>query len=248
MNSNLDLSVRNISLDHVIQPIMNLTNNSVYGYEALLSSREFRNPELLFKYARERHQLIDVDIRSISKFFQTFKAFNPPVKDMKIFINVFPSTIIDSSFTALLQRLELSVDINPGNIVFELNEAEKETNLSKIKNAIEEIKKEGFLTALDDIGKGESSLKSLSEIEPDIVKVDKYFTENLAVSSKKQKTLQLFLNLFGGDTKVVVEGFESSEDLETARGLGVSFGQGFFLGKPKPIKNYIPGTYPDDFS
>lgn len=239
MKSKYELSVKDISFYHVVQPIMSLSTNSVYGYEVLLRSAEFNNPELLFNYAREHHQLIDMDIKSIFEFFQTLEADKLREKNVKIFINVFPSTFTHTSFNDLLQRLETFIDTSSGNIIFELNEAEKEMNLPKIKKVINEVRKEGYLIALDDIGKGGSSLKSLLEIEPDIAKVDKYFAKDLAESPKKQRALQLILRLLGGDTEVVVEGFESKADLETAKDLGVSLGQGFFLGKPKPIIDYI---------
>ncbi|WP_164670249.1 EAL domain-containing protein [Virgibacillus doumboii] len=147
---------------------------------------------------------------------------------MNIFINVFPATLLESSFYILLQRMNSFIDTDSRNIVFELNEVEKDMDLSKIKLVVNEIRKKGFLIALDDIGKGESTLKSILEIKPDIAKVDKHFAKDLAESPKKQKALKLILNLFGGDTEVILEGFESKADLDIEKDMGVSLGRAFY--------------------
>ena len=120
-------------------------------------------------------------------------------------------------------------------------------NASVVKEVTQEIRKEGFLIALDDIGKGESTLRSILEIEPDIAKIDRYFAKNLAECPKKQKALKFMLMLLGEDAEVIVEGFESEADLQKAKELGVPYGQGYFLGRPKPIKYYIPGLYPSEY-
>ncbi len=44
MNSSSDFSVRDITFYNVGQPIMNLREDSVHGYEILLRSKEFVNP------------------------------------------------------------------------------------------------------------------------------------------------------------------------------------------------------------
>ncbi|SFB35945.1 EAL domain, c-di-GMP-specific phosphodiesterase class I (or its enzymatically inactive variant) [Lentibacillus halodurans] len=235
-----------IDFYHVVQPIVNLTTNTVHGYEVLIRSKQFQNPERLFEYARQKNQLANVDLGSI------FEAFQKIIKDISmnhlyIFVNVFPSTLADSTFYDLLQHLKSYSHMEACHIVFEINEYERATNFSTIKKVIQAIRNEGFLIAFDDIGKGEFMLSSILELNPDIAKMDRYFAENLAASPKKQKALQSMLTLFDNNTEVIVEGFESVADLQTARELGVTYGQGYVLGKPKPIKDYMSGEFPDQY-
>ncbi|MGY0694728.1 EAL domain-containing protein [Virgibacillus sp. FSP13] len=238
-STNLALPEKETDFYHVIQPIMDLSDAKVYGYEVLLRSEQFPNPEFLFNYAKEQDQLFDLDMKSIHKALTTFNKEAAHLEGLHLFINIFPSTLISPDFHYQLQQLKSEVNISPDSIVFEINEAEKMPDLAVLNRAIMELKRQGFVIAIDDIGKGESSLKTVLELEPNIAKIDRYFTRDLATSPKKQKFIKLMLQLFGGEITIVLEGFECKEDLLTAKAMGVPFGQGFYLGKPKPIRSYM---------
>lgn len=244
---NPNVSTKEIDFYHVVQPIINLTTNTVHGYEVLIRSQHFQNPERLFEYARQKNQLANLDSGSIFEAFRTFMKGSISINHLNIFVNIFPSTLIDSSFYSFLKKLKSLMDMKTGHVVFEINEAEKGTDFSAVKEGIQAIRNEGFRIALDDIGKGESTLRAILEIQPDIAKIDRYFAGDLAMSPEKQKALKLMLMLFDNGTEVIVEGFECEDDLETARELGVVYGQGYFLGKPKPIKDYMSVAYPTKY-
>lgn len=238
-NATLDKLISGSDFYHVVQPIMNLSKNNVHGYEVLLRSEQFQNPELLFKYAKDQNKLFDLDMKAIYKAFITFKKETSDLENAYLFINIFPSTLIDPAFNHNLQRIKFALKIKPNSIVFEINETEKISDFPAMKEAILDMREQGFLIALDDIGKGESNLQSIIELGPDIAKIDRYFAKDLSNSPKKQKVIKLILQFFGGDTTVILEGFECEADLLIAKELGVTFGQGFFLGRPKPLSFYI---------
>lgn len=54
------------------------------------------------------------------------------------------------------------------------------------KNFVTKMKNHGFLIAQDDIGKGNSTMKYDLELEPNIVKLDRYFAMDLASFSEKK--------------------------------------------------------------
>ncbi|MFD1360413.1 EAL domain-containing protein [Lentibacillus salinarum] len=247
MDLKLDITSEENDFYHVIQPVINLITNDVYGYEVLLRSQQVQNPKLLFDNAREHNQLVNVDISSIFKAFETLNQGGVPIKDKRILVNVFPSTLVDTSFYYHLQQLKSYLGSVSNNVVIEINEAEKEMELFIVKEVAQEIRKDGFLIALNDLGKGEWTLRSILEINPDIAKIDRYFAKDLAESPKKQKALKFMLMLLREDAEVIVEGFESEPDLQKAKELGVPYGQGYLLGKPKPIKYYMPGVYPSEY-
>lgn len=177
----------------------------------------------------------------MASIFKAFKTFHQEMTTIgkTLFINVFPSTLTNPTFKYCVQQIKSTVNFVPSSIAFEINEAEKITNLSHLKKTILDLQKQGFLIALDDIGTGESTIKSILEIEPDIVKIDRYFTKDLKKYPKKQKMIEFVLQICGEDAQVIVEGFETAEDLEIAREIGVRFGQGYFLGRPQSIDHYL---------
>ncbi len=224
---------------HVFQPIVELRTKEVHGFELLLRSEQFKNPEHFFQYAKEQNQLLQVDMQSIKKALLTLKKDNLSLQEIPFFINVFPSTLMDPLFYDHLEAILYELHLQPNVIVFEISEAEKVSDLTILKTVVERLKKKGFYIALDDIGKGESSLVSLLEIEPDIAKVDRYFAKDLSTSSKKQRLIELMVKLLGKETMFILEGFETEADLNVAKSLGVEYGQGFFLGKPNSIHHYL---------
>src|SRR5699024_3548660 len=92
-----------------------------------------QNPILLFDKAREQNQLVNVDISSIFKVFETFDQGGVSIKNKYIFVNVFPSTIVNQSFELHLQQLKSYLGPISQNVVFEINEAEKEMDLFVVK-------------------------------------------------------------------------------------------------------------------
>ncbi|MFD2044948.1 EAL domain-containing protein [Ornithinibacillus salinisoli] len=221
---------------HAVQPIIKTSTNDVFGYEALLRSKDLLSPESIFQYYKEKNLLFNLDMSSIIEACSKLKDI-PKWEDAYLFLNIYPSTLINPAFYNQLPKLHSK--IKPSSIVFEINEEDKEMNLSEIKNVVKELKQRGYLIALDDIGKGESSFKSLLEIEPNIAKIDRAYASNLAKSNKKQKMIELIMQLFGSDIPVVLEGIESEEDYLTAKDLGVPLMQGYYFGRPDLVQHYI---------
>lgn len=234
----LDKVISEIDFYHVLQPIVNMTKHEIYGYEVLIRSDSFDSPESLFSNASKQNRLFAMDMKSIYMAFVTFKRDTTLMENSPLFINVFPSTLTNPAFTNNIETITQSLKVEPSSIVFEINKAEELSNLKELKEVITELKKKGFLIALDDIGKGESNLRSLLELNPDYAKIDRYFAKDLAASPKKQKLITFMQELLGEDAIMILEGLETEEDLVKAMDINVTFGQGYFLGKPKPLSYY----------
>ncbi|WP_158591790.1 EAL domain-containing protein [Oceanobacillus halophilus] len=239
INSKQNFFLNHGNLYHVIQPIVDLHANKAMGYEFLVRSPQFQNPESLFRYASEVNQLFQLDMHSISQIFKTYHKEQDGMLGKYLFINILPSTFMHPSFQKELQKIVESLNIQPNNIVFEITEVERGTNLATLRSSVADLKKQGFMIALDDIGQGESSIVTILEIEPDIGKLDRYFAMGLSTSIKKQKVIKQILKTFGDETKFILEGLEKEEDLLAAKRLGIPYGQGFHLGKPKPVGTYL---------
>ncbi|MFS0555961.1 EAL domain-containing protein [Brevibacillus sp. 179-C9.3 HS] len=231
-----DLSLKE-SLYPVFQPLVQLATGQFFGYEALLRSSTHQTPELLFRAARTEERLYELDILSMKKAIRTYFTKSTAIDSVPLlFINVFPSTLLNPAFIAFITE-----DLyRPWNrrIVLEINEAHEEDKMWEIKllgQKIHELRQHGFLIALDDVGSGAASLKKIVEYEPDIVKLDRYFGKQLSSIPTKQKLVSLFVHYCQGQTQLVLEGIEEPEDLSVALDLGVPVGQGFLLGHPEQL-------------
>ncbi|MBY0087468.1 EAL domain-containing protein [Brevibacillus sp. M2.1A] len=222
----------------VFQPLVHLATGHFFGYEALLRSSTQHSPEFLFRKAREEGHLFEWDTMSMKKAIESYFT-NVTFNDHApyLFINVFPSTLVNPAFLSFVTE-GLFGSWNR-RIVLEINETNEEDKMWELRllgKKIRELRQHGFLIALDDVGSGAASLKKIVEYEPDIVKLDRYFGNQLSSMPNKQKLVSLFVQYCQDHIQLVLEGIEEPEDLAVALALGVPVGQGFLLGYPEPLQ------------
>lgn len=220
------------SITHWFQPIYHLKTNNIAGYEALLrdASECHVSPVDIFKEADKKGQLNVLDRISIKTAIESFKH-----ESNLLFINVFPSTLLGEGF---LSWWDASIS-HPMPLVFELLENEPISDWKALKQVTKELQARGVKIAVDDMGVGYSFFQQWIELSPDFIKLDRYFSEHLSVSSQKQKTVRSLVDLFSGTTKIIIEGIEKQDDLSIAKYLGVHYAQGFLLGRPSPKGEFL---------
>lgn len=109
------------------------------------------------------------------------------MQSIPLFINVYPSTIVHPAFPDFLRKLK-PIRSSRQHIVLEINEPEKISDIGLLKKAIRFLRTGGFSAALDDIGKVEFSLHTVTELEPDFMKLDRYYSAESSIFVKKNKT------------------------------------------------------------
>lgn len=222
---------------HDFQPIIDIQNGRMIGYEVLFRSKATQNPLKTFEAARKENLLFELDSRSIKKAISSYQNAGYSKKEGYIFVNIFPSTILNPAFPSFVENILLKFS-STQHIVFEISESEIIYDYKIFQHIIFQLKGLGCLIAIDDVGAGNSSMKSIIELEPDYIKLDMYFSEDLNKNIKKQRAVYTYLNYCNEtNTKLILEGIEVESDLLTSKKLGVHFAQGYLLGKPKQIEN-----------
>lgn len=221
-------------IHHVYQPVICSQTKKTIGYEALLRHEQISNPVSLFKTAREQDLHTKLDMLSIEKVIETFQFDHVET----LFINIFPTTLLTRDFPHFLENLLAENSFNSNQIVFELNETEEDKQVWSeplLKDIVALMREYGFYIAIDDVGVGAASLKQVIEYKPDIIKLDRYFSNELAFSEDKQAVLSFFVDYCRKkNKKLVLEGVENWEDFERAKELDVPYLQGYYIGKPSP--------------
>jgi len=221
---------------HVFQPLYFLPDWKKLGNEILLRSKLIANPEDVFSFAKKTGNLYELDTYALFSALSTFAKCLKGTSDL-IFVNVLPSSLLNPSFFFSLDNFLNRISIPCHKIVFEVNESERIENLNLFRTVINHLRNYGFLIAIDDFGKGEADIQKIIELEPQFIKLDRYFSINLFMSTQKQRFIQLMIDFCKGSSQVILEGIEKSEDLAIAKMLGVPIAQGFLLGKPDLLEN-----------
>ncbi|MDV2581772.1 EAL domain-containing protein [Alkalibacillus haloalkaliphilus] len=237
MTNKLTQLIDDENFTHYFQPIYDLDRLESIGYEALLRTELYDSPREAFRDAIKGDRLLELEEASIRKVVEQFAQLNS--KHQKLFINVYPSTIVNEHFKDCVKRLVQEVGVSFGQVVFEIKEAEVAQVMSTLSDRIKELRNEGFLIAIDDFGRGATSIYGVVELNPSILKMDRYFARDLSSATSIQKkrlveSMVSFCNNSGID--IILEGIEKPKELEVAKQIGVRKGQGFLLGKPVPFE------------
>jgi EAL domain-containing protein (putative c-di-GMP-specific phosphodiesterase class I) len=122
----------------------------------------------------------------------------------------------------------------------ELTETVVMQSLEDVARKIACLRDTGVTISIDDFGTGYSSLSYLQTLRIDYLKIDRSFIRNIPFDANALSLTRALVSLAHGlGTKVVVEGVETSLQLETVRSLGCDIAQGYFLGYPAPASYHV---------
>lgn len=217
------------SITHWYQPIYDFRNWEIIGTEALIRCNKTSKvtPDKLFKNAELQGILSKLDLFSIYRSISNYNLNIP------LFINVYPETLANENFLSWWDMQKKPSN----NIVLELSEKKPIEDWESLKYTVKQLRKRNVKIAVDDFGAGNSSLRHWIELEPELIKLDRYFVLDLKENKLKQKVIQCLVELVQQNTQIIAEGIESSIDLSLLKKLGIRNGQGYLLGRPSPLKN-----------
>ncbi|WP_245823407.1 EAL domain-containing protein [Metabacillus halosaccharovorans] len=223
---------RDISL--LAQPIIDLSSNQINAWEFLTRGPKgtaLENPLQLFSLARQSNLIYDLELLVLEKSFQLIDAVGC-VDD--VFLNFTPITLGNKRFIAGLDKLlTRHPDIDPKKMIFEVTERDSIEGLNFFHDNIKQLRKKGFRIAVDDTGAGYSSLHTISEILPDIIKIDRSVIQDIDTSKVKESMLKgLILIARETGSLVVAEGIEKKEEADVLKRNHVDLAQGYFYAKP----------------
>jgi EAL domain-containing protein (putative c-di-GMP-specific phosphodiesterase class I) len=216
------------------QPIIDVSTSKIRAWEMLTRGPKgtvLEYPLPLFSIARQTGMLYDLEMLVFEKALQQIKT-TKCADD--IFINFTPLTLGNIRFIRDIKNtLQKFKGIDPKQIVFEVTERD---SIEEIKDFIYNIKIlriMGFRIAVDDTGSGYASLNTISEIMPDVIKIDRSVIENIDKNSLKESMLKgLLLVAKEAGSLVVAEGIENAEEASVLTRNNVDLAQGFFYAHP----------------
>ena len=238
----LDHILDNVRLMTLLQPVLNLVDGRVMGYEALSrgpSNSPLHAPQTLFRVAEQHGLLTDLDWACVRTALRTFAKLKLPGR---LFVNLSPSSLLDTSFApeAMLAALA-DVGLASHQVVVEITENATSLDYAFLRKAVAGLRAVGIEVALDDLGEGFSSLRMWSELKPAFVKIDKHFIASIHQDPHKVQFVRSIRQLAeGAHSCVIAEGVESASELAVLKDLGIRYAQGYLIGRPSPVPIRMP--------
>ncbi len=163
------------------------------------------------------------------------EAFYP----ISLSVNMSTSTICDRDISKILRDIIEIEGINPSNMIIEMTEELGLTDFNLTKDVLEQIRALGIRIALDDFGKGYSSLIYLEKIPINVLKIDKEFITDIDTNANARLVYKTISELAHHlKLKVVSEGIETENQLNTLMDISHSVMQGYHFSKPLTLEQF----------
>lgn len=236
-NEELDAVLERQRLSVLFQPVADFGAQKIKGYEALIrgpSDSSLHSPLTLFDAANRQGRLLDLELLCREICIRQFRKLDLPGK---LFLNVVPDSLLQaghrSGYTLeLLERYGLS----PERVVIELTEHYPMDEYDVMREATHHFKSMGFEIAIDDLGAGYAGLRMWSELDPDYVKIDRHFIQDIHEDPVKREFVRSIGEISKTlDCEVIAEGIETIGECEVVCELGINLVQGYYFARPRPI-------------
>jgi EAL domain-containing protein (putative c-di-GMP-specific phosphodiesterase class I)/GGDEF domain-containing protein len=213
----------------LFQPVVDLHDRTVMGYEALTRgpAGELQDPAMLFKLAYEAEVLWKLE--RICRDLALERARALPDGAL-LFLNMDPDSIFDPE----LHRSPVLRDLAP-RVVLEITERAAISEYALFRRALQVIRDLGLRFAIDDVGSAYSGLRLIAEIRPDFVKLDMALVGNVPERGVQEDMLRTVAQIARSvQAPLIIEGVERREQADLLRGIGVRYAQGYLFGVPEP--------------
>ena len=234
-------------VDYAYQPIVNIHTGVCFGFEALLRDTGragFDSIDALFNQAFEDGVLYQVDLSlrkmAIEKFSRPFFR-----KQMRLFFNLDNRVLFSQNYTpGNTTKIMDELGVPKDTLCFEISEKHQLLDAQKSFTTLEAYRRQGFKIAVDDCGTGFSGLQLLYYAEPDFIKIDRFFVQDIAGDPKKRLVVSSIVNIahIMGAT-VVAEGVETKKEYYACRDIGCDLIQGYLVQKPTQDISQLKDRY-----
>jgi len=205
------------------QPIVSLDTGRQVGTEAL-SRFPHDGPLQWFRAAAAAGVGVELELRAVQNAVRVL-----PYPGGFLGLNLSAAAIGDPGLIPLLADLPLD------RIVIELTEHEPVEDYRWLAETLAPLRAAGLRLAIDDAGAGYASMRHITALLPELIKLDISFVRGIEADPAQQAfaTALLALGAHSG-AQVIAEGIETPSELDCLTGLGVPLGQGYHFARPQP--------------
>ncbi len=245
METYLRKAIKENEFEIFIQPQFNMQNGKLTGGEVLLRwfSKDLGPipPMQFIELAEETDLIIPIGAWVFNESCRVLSGFQKEYgKDIELSVNVSAAQILRGDFIKVVKRAIEMHNIDPKGICVEITESMAINNIEHTILVLNELKDIGIKISLDDFGTGYSSLSVLKELPLDELKIDKSFLPLNNELGEDWIIIEAIIKMGHAlNIRIVTEGIETLEQLSVLKLMGCDIAQGYYFGRPGPVKNFI---------
>ncbi len=224
-------------LEVFYQPQLCVNSRQIEGFEALLRwNNHFLgkvSPDKFISVAEETHLIIPIGewiLRESCAFLK--KMHDAGFVDLSVSVNISMIQLLQDDFVDSIMLAIEETNINPEKLKLEITESILMESWTMIRAKLERLRGKGVGIALDDFGKGYSSLSYLERLPITILKIDKIFVDGIH-ETNNDATLMGNIVQIGKKLglQVIAEGVETAAQMRYLSAQNCDSIQGWFYSK-----------------
>ncbi len=244
MENDLRLALDREELSMSYQPLVDLKDGHLLGFEALLrwNHSELGNipPNKFIPIAEDSGLIIPITtwiLQDTCSRLARWQQIGVGYRDLMVSVNISGKHFTNGDLVADVEHaLEMS-KLAPSSLKLEITESVAMENADQTINILNRLKKIGVQLSLDDFGTGYSSLSILHRLPFDTLKIDRSFVYSVGENGENSEILQTIISLAKNlKMRVIAEGIETTTQLSLLQNLGCDYGQGYLLARPQAVE------------
>jgi diguanylate cyclase (GGDEF)-like protein/PAS domain S-box-containing protein len=242
IESDLTRAIDHGELRLVYQPVVELSDESIRGVEALLRwdhpHRGAIAPDEFIPVAEESGLIDRIGRWVIEEALRAaahWHKLRPDSAPLLVGVNVSTHQLLNPRFAGMLSEQIEAAGVAPSTLCLEFSEHVLLDEAEPVRKALRALSDLGVALVLDDFGTGESSLTHLTSLPLRTLKVDRTFVSELGTKSDDGQVAQALIAVGQAlSLRVLGEGAETTDQLIELRRLGCHSAQGYVFAPPVP--------------
>jgi len=237
IDNDLRQALRNCELDLYFQPVVNLKERRLAGFEALARWNHPEHgpipPDQFIPIAEDTDLINPLGSWALDQAGEQLAKWSKIDENLFVAVNISPRQFVDHDLVGDVRAAVEKHKINPCNLRIEITETFVVENPEIASMVLDELRAMGLHISIDDFGAGYTSLGHLHSMPYDCLKIDRSFVSGMENKRGNRIIVQAITDLAHkiGMT-VVAEGIETDAQRVLAEAFGCDLGQGYLLGRP----------------
>jgi EAL domain-containing protein (putative c-di-GMP-specific phosphodiesterase class I) len=238
----LDEALNNDWIEFWYQPKIDLRKKQLVGVEAFARARHPQNGVLLpgaFMPGATESSLIALSEKALTWGLKANLNFSKVGVNLRLAVNIPVNALVKVAVADIVESYRPQFDKWPG-LIIDVTEEQIVTDLALATDMTRKLRPLDVHLAIDDFGRGYSSLARLKELPFAELKLDRVFVADCATDKVNAPLCKTVIDLAHSFGSIAVGiGIEKASDALALVSMGCDYGQGFLLGQPMPEERFI---------
>ena len=243
IEAQMEAALRNREFVMYLQPQINIADETLHGAEALVRwvhpTRGVITPAQFIPLFENNGFIMKLDRYMWEEACSYLRRLKKKGYDIPISVNVSRLNIGEVDIPGILDRLTQKYRIDKQRVEVEITENLFIDDAQELFKEMEQLRERGYKVLMDDFGSGYSSLNMLRKAPVDIIKIDRFFLDEIMATERGKIIVEASVRMAKQlGLKVIAEGVETKEQLDFLREIECDIAQGFYYSKPVPVEEF----------